>query len=161
VSSQRLVRVLCQECKQAYKPDPQMLRKLNLPADKTLFRPPEPTYDKHGNPIICQACQGSGYVGRTGVFDWLTVDDGLREVIRRSTSMDEIRNYALKKGGLGLQAQALQKVLDGVTSIQEVARVVRGPDVPPKGGAAAAPARPRPRPKPRPGAQPGPSPAGS
>ena len=126
VSNQRLVRVLCRECKQAYKPDPQMMRKLNLPADKTLYRPPEPTYDKHGNPIICQACQGTGYVGRTAVFDWLTVDEPLREVIRRSTSLSEIQSHVLKSGAAGLQAQALQKVLDGTTSIQEVVRAVRG-----------------------------------
>jgi len=162
ISNQRLVRILCRECKQAYKPDPQMLRKLNLPADKTLFRPPEPQYDKHGNPIICQACQGTGYVGRTGVFDWLAVDDGMREVIRRSTSMADIQNYALKRGGLGLQAQALQKVLDGITSIQEVARAVRGPETPPKAGPAATPApRPRPQPKPQSGAQPGTAAGGS
>ncbi len=147
VSNQRLVRVLCSECKQEYKPDSQMMRKLNLPADKTLYRPPEAVYDKKGNPIICQACQGSGYVGRTGVFDWLSVDDGLRQVIRRSDSMSDVQNYALKKGGLGIQSQALQKVLAGVTSVQEVARAVRGPAGAPAG-------RPRPgaagKPKPKP-----------
>lgn len=145
VSSQRLVRVLCKECKQAYKPDPQMMRKLNLPADTPLYRPPEPQYDKHGNPIVCQACQGTGYVGRTGVFDWLPVDDGLREVIRRSTALSDIQNYVTKKGGVGLQAQALQKVLDGVTSIQEVARALRGEGPPPaSGGAGGAAAKARP-----------------
>lgn len=120
-----------------------MMRKLNLPADQALYRQPEPQYDKHGNPIICQACQGTGYVGRIGVFDWLAVDDGLRQVIVRSTSMSDIQSYALKRGGLGLQAQALQKVLAGVTSIQEVARALRGPGSAP---AAATRAKPRPRP---------------
>ncbi len=126
VCNQRLVRKLCSQCKQAYKPDPQLMRKLNLPADKVLYRKPEPEYDKHGNPIICQACQGTGYVGRVGVFDWLPVDDNLRQVIRKGSSFKEIENYVAKRGGGGLQAQALQKVLDGVTSIQEVARVMRG-----------------------------------
>ena len=155
VGNQRLVRVLCDQCKQAYKPDAQMMRKLNLPADKVLYRPPEPEYDKHGNPIVCQACQGTGYMGRTAVFDWLTVDDGLREVLRRSTSMSDIQSYLQKKGGQGLQVQALQKVLDGITSIQEVARCVRS------GGASPTPARagatPQPQPKPRGGS---PKPAG-
>jgi hypothetical protein len=86
----------------------------------------------------------------------------MREVIRRSTSMADIQNYALKRGGLGLQAQALQKVLDGITSIQEVARAVRGPETPPKAGPAATPApRPRPQPKPQSGAQPGTAAGGS
>jgi type II secretory ATPase GspE/PulE/Tfp pilus assembly ATPase PilB-like protein len=148
ISNQRLVRILCRECKQAYKPDANMMRKLNLPADKPLFRQPEPEYDKHGNPILCQACQGVGYSGRTGVFDWLTVDDGLREVIRRSSSLSDIQNYLAKKSGGGLQAQALQKVLAGSTSIQEVARVIRGGNkaAPPKSPPAP---RPKPRPKPR------------
>ena len=44
------------------------LQKINMPADKVLYRPPEATYDKHGNPVICQGCQGTGYVGRTAVF---------------------------------------------------------------------------------------------
>ncbi len=149
VSNQRLVRVLCRECKQAYKPDPQMMRKLNLPADKTLYRPPEPTYDKHGNPIVCQACQGTGYVGRTAVFDWLVVDEPLREVIRRSSSIADIQNHVLKSGAAGLQAQALQKVLDGTTSIQEVVRALRGGPAAGTPRAAAKPT-PAPRPKPRP-----------
>lgn len=126
VANQRLVRLLCNECKQAYTPDPSMMRKLNLPADKHLYRVPEPEYDKRGNPIVCQACQGTGYVGRTAVFEWLAIDDGLREVIRNSNSMTDIQNHAMKKGGVGLQAQALQKVLNGQTSIQEVVRAVRG-----------------------------------
>lgn len=168
VSSQRLVRVLCTQCKQAYKPDAQMMRKLNLPPDHTLYRPPEPQFDKHGQPIICQACQGTGYVGRTAVFDWLAVDDGLRDVITRSSSLNDVQSYAVKKGGLGLQAQALQKVLDGITSIQEVARVVRasgppGPAGVPKRGSARppGPATPRPQPKPRPSAPAAGSPGGS
>lgn len=144
VCNQRLVRTLCDQCKQAYKPDASMMRKLNLPADKVLYRPPEPEYDKHGNPIVCQACQGTGYVGRTGVFEWLTVDDGLRDVIRRSNSMSDIQAYASKKGGVGLQSQALQKVLDGRTSIPEIARVMRGQS---SGSRKSTGAGPKPKPK--------------
>ncbi len=144
LSNQRLVRLLCTECKEAYKPDAQMMRKLNLPADKVLYRAPEQQFDKHGRPIECQACQGTGYVGRTGVFDWVTVDDGLREVIRRSTSLNDIQSYLQKRGAMGLQAQALQKVLAGTTSMQEVARVIRGGS---GRGAADTSARPRPQPK--------------
>jgi type II secretory ATPase GspE/PulE/Tfp pilus assembly ATPase PilB-like protein len=146
VANQRLVRKLCGECKEAYKPDAAMMRKLNLPADKVLYRVPEAQYDKRGDPVICQACQGSGYSGRTAVFEWLPVDDGLRDVIRRSSSMSEIQSYAQKRGGLGLQAQALQKVLEGVTSIQEVARVIRGDG---GGGKPAVKAKPKPAAKPK------------
>ncbi len=157
VGNQRLVRVLCTSCKQAYKPDAAMMRKLNLPADKVLYRPPEPQFDKSGNPVICQACQGSGYMGRTGVFDWLMVDDGLREVIKRAQSLGDLQTYLQKKGALALQAQALQKVLDGLTSIQEVARATRSGDEKPPAATAPAGAKPaaaRGRPAPGP-AKPG------
>jgi type II secretory ATPase GspE/PulE/Tfp pilus assembly ATPase PilB-like protein len=150
ITNQRLVRRLCSECKQPYKPDGAMLKKLNMPADAVLHRQPEPQFDKHGNPIICQACQGTGYVGRVGVFDVLFVDEELRQVIRTASSMSEVQTYAMKKGGLGLQAQAIQKVLDGTTSIQEVARVVRGGQASRAPGPSSPTAGPAPQPRPQP-----------
>lgn len=126
VINQRLIRKLCTACRESYKPDAQTLRKLNLPPDAVLYRQPQPQFDKRGNPIICPGCQGSGYSGLTGVFDILVVDEGLREVVRRGGSTADIQTYVAKKGGVGLQPQALEKVLSGITSIQEVVRVVRG-----------------------------------
>lgn len=137
IVNQRLVRKLCLDCKQAYKPDPQMLRKANLPQDKVFYRPPEPEYDKHGNQIVCQNCHGTGYVGRTGIFDCLVVDDGLRDVIRQGGSMSGIRAYITQRGGGGIQQQALTKVQDGITSIQEVIRVTRRPSAKSSGTAKA------------------------
>lgn len=125
VTHQRLVRKLCRACRQPYKPDPQTLRKLNMPPDTVLYRVPEPEFDKHGNPIICQACGGTGYDGRTAVYVILAVDDALREVISRGATLADLQAYAIKKGGLNLQQHALAKVLDGTTSIEEVARVTR------------------------------------
>ncbi len=138
ITHQRLVRKLCTNCKAAYKPDPATLQKINMPADKLLYRPPEPQYDKHGNPIICQGCQGTGYVGRVGVFVVLTIDDELRAVIKRG-QMAEILAAAKKKGGLSIQQAALQKVFDGVTSIDEIVRATR-PAAPAKPKPTAAPA---------------------
>lgn len=129
VTHQRLVRALCSSCKTPYKPDSAMLQKINMPADKVLYRPPEPQYDKHGNPVLCQNCHGTGYVGRTGVFNMLVVDDDLRKVIARGASLADIKRAAMKKGALGLQQQALQKVFDGTTSIEEVVRATRPPKV--------------------------------
>ncbi len=129
VTHQRLVRVLCTSCKTPYKPDPATLQKINMPADKVLYRPPEPQYDKQGNPVLCQSCHGTGYAGRTGVFNMLVVDDDLRKVIARGASLGDIKRAAMKKGGLGLQQHALQKVFDGTTSIEEVVRATRPPKV--------------------------------
>src|SRR5205823_14911764 len=74
ISNQRLVRKLCIACRQAYRPDATLLKKANLPADKIehLYRPPpEGLVDAKGNPVVCTNCQGSGYFGRTGVFEVL------------------------------------------------------------------------------------------
>lgn len=138
IINERLVRKLCGECKQAYKPDAAMLKKMNMPADKIFYRPPEPQFDKHGNPIICQNCQGSGYFGRIGVFELLVIDDALRQVIRNARSFTDIEAYVAKSGNPGLQQSALQKVFDGLTSIQEVMRATRAPEKP--AGPAAPPA---------------------
>ena len=149
VTHQRLVRRLCPSCKTPYKPDAAMLQKINMPADKVLYRPPEPQYDKHGNPVLCQNCHGAGYVGRVGVFNVLVVDDDLRKVIAGGGSLVDIKRAAAKKGSIGLQQQALQKVFDGITSIDEVVRATRPPKTgqtkPPKGGAAPGPAKPSPK----------------
>lgn len=125
VFNQRLVRKLCNECKQAYKPPPAQLQKANLPQDKVFYRPPDQQFDKHGNPIVCQNCHGTGYVGRTAIFEILLIDDGLRDVIKRGGTVADIKSYDAKRGAGGLQQQALSKVLDGTTSIQEVIRVTR------------------------------------
>lgn len=150
ITSQRLVRKLCSECKQPYKPDPAMLKRLNLPAEAVLYRQPEPQYDKHGNPILCQACQGTSYVGRTAVFDLLPVDEELRQVIRAAANLGEVQAFVLKRGGTGFQTAAMQKVLDGTTSIQEVARVLRGPGQGAPRPAAVPQPQPQPRPQPKP-----------
>lgn len=138
VTHQRLVRVLCPSCKTPYKPDPATLKKINMPADKVLYRPSEPQYDKRGDEIVCQNCHGAGYVGRTGVFNMLVFDDDLRKVVASGGSLADIKTAAARKGGFSLQQQALQKVLDGVTSIEEVVRVTR-PAKPAAGGASAKP----------------------
>lgn len=140
ITHQRLVRKLCPSCKTPYKPDPATLKKINMPADQVLYRPPEPQYDKHGNPIICQNCHGTGYVGRIGVFNMLRFDDDLRQVILRGGSLADVKSAAMQKGGLSLQQQALHKVFDGDTSIEEVVRVTRPPAL---GGPQQPPANPK------------------
>ncbi len=130
ITNQRLVRVVCASCRRAYKPDPSILKKANLPVgeNRPFFRPPNPgevEVDKHGNPILCAVCQGSGYLGRTGVFELLIVDDDIRAHIARGTSLPTIKAEARKKGMLYLQEVALHKVYEGMTSINEVLRVTK------------------------------------
>jgi general secretion pathway protein E len=122
VLGQRLVRVLCPKCKVKYKPNPEMLRKTNLPADriKHFYRPPE----KEGEEV-CDHCGGTGYFGRTGVFELLEVKDRLREMIRENPNFNAIRQEAIKNGMEQLQQDGLRQVIDGRTSIQELLRVCK------------------------------------
>ncbi|MEK6643151.1 MAG: ATPase, T2SS/T4P/T4SS family [Planctomycetota bacterium] len=130
VTNQRLVRLLCTHCRKAYRPDPAILKKGNLPQgeDRPFYRPPNPDeieVDKKGNPMICAVCQGSGYLGRTGVFETLFVDEAIRAMIARGVPLATIKAEVRKKGMLFLQETALRKVYDGVTSIAEVLRVTK------------------------------------
>ena len=142
VTHQRLVRVLCPSCKEPYKPDAATLKKINMPADKVLYRVPKPQYDKKGELIVCQNCHGAGYTGRTGIYNMLVIDDELKRVIAGGGSLTDIRSAAMKSGSLSLQQHALQKVFDGVTSIEEVVRATRPPQ--PAGARAAKPAAKKP-----------------
>ena len=126
----RLIRKLCTNCRKGYRPDISLLQKANLPTDqnKVFYRPPnreELEVDKQGNPIICPVCQGSGYLGRTGIFELLVIDDALRPQIAQGASLNAIRALARKNKMANLQDIGLQKVYEGVTSINEVLRVTK------------------------------------
>jgi type II secretory ATPase GspE/PulE/Tfp pilus assembly ATPase PilB-like protein len=124
---QRLVRKLCPACKEAYKPNPETLRKMNLSSKEnvTFYRPPsQQPVDKKGNPIVCATCQGSGYLGRTAVYEMLIVDDALREAIR-SGDLKAVKSSARRSGLKYWDESALEQVLTGVTSVQEIVRVSR------------------------------------
>jgi type II secretory ATPase GspE/PulE/Tfp pilus assembly ATPase PilB-like protein len=126
ITNQRLVRKLCTECREAYAPDANLIRRVNLPTDKIkqFYRPPsEILHDKRGNPILCPTCQGAGYHGRTAVFETIFISDALRELIAAKAAWDVIATQCRKERILYLQEQALRKVIDGTTSIQEVLRV--------------------------------------
>jgi general secretion pathway protein E len=128
VINQRLIRLLCTECREAFKPDPATLKKLNLPVDKIdrFHRPPtEPLVDKKGREITCPNCQGSGYVKRTGVFEMLVVDKDVAGLIAEGASINRIKSQCRKNKMYYLQEEALLKVIDGTTSMQEVLRCLR------------------------------------
>lgn len=128
VLCQVLMRKLCPACKEAYRPDPEMLRKANLPAGKVdrFYRPPtKPLTDEKGNPYTCPTCQGSGYLGRTAAFELLEINPELRKLIAGGANLTQIKAAARKQGMLYLQEAALRLVIEGVTSVQEVIRVTR------------------------------------
>jgi general secretion pathway protein E len=133
VLGQRLVRLLCPKCKIRYKPNPDLLRKANLPADKIkhFYRAPTPEdegrseTDDSGEPMACSHCGGTGYFGRTGVFELMVITDPIRDLIRDNPNLNAIKAEAIKTGMKYLQEDGLRQVIEGKTSIQELLRVCK------------------------------------
>jgi len=124
ISCQRLARKLCTECRQAYIPNREVFKKFNIPADKVkhLYRKGEIEYDKNGKPLLCEQCQGTGFIERTGIFETILFDDQLKESLKKAKSLQEMANYFRRAKMLYLQEQAIKKVAAGQTSINEIIR---------------------------------------
>lgn len=124
ILNQRLVRMLCPDCRQPYQPNQALFKKFNIPANEVgmFYRPGEIEYDKHGKPIVCEKCQGTGFYGRTGMFETILINDDLRQIIKSAKSPQEIATAFRKAGMLYMQEQSIKKVTMGITSINEVIR---------------------------------------
>jgi len=116
VMAQRLVRVICPECKESYTPPVEAFRRLNLAVDTDSVT----FYRGRG----CEHCRHTGYRGRIGVFELMAVSDSLRELVLRKAPTHEIRQHALEAGMITLQQDAMQKILEGITTMEEALRVV-------------------------------------
>jgi len=134
ITSQRLLRKLCDQCKEAYEPNKDLLRKFNLPADKVkvLYRAGKPKTDKRGKPVVCQSCQGTGFIGRIPIFEIITIDEELRNFIKQSRSLSEIGTEFRRAKMRYLQEQGLRKVIAGATAITEIVRVLSIPEAAPR-----------------------------
>lgn len=116
ILAQRLVRVLCPQCKVPYKPKRELLERLKLPSPEIgVF------YRSAG----CPACAGTGFFGRTGIFELLVANDELRGLMRSQPSATRLRDAATKAGMVPLYQAGLEKVIAGVTSIKEMLRVLK------------------------------------
>ena len=81
--------------------------------------------DEKGQVYICPTCQGVGYLGRTAVFELLEVTDEIRQLVASGAPLPQLQAACRKNKMLYLQDQALRKVMEGVTSVQEVLRVTQ------------------------------------
>jgi len=111
VMAQRLVRLLCQECKQPYQPIPSEIERFRLPADARLFHP--------GG---CDKCNHSGYRGRSGIYELIEIDDTLRQLIHESAGEQAMLRHA-RATSEAIDQNGLARVLAGDTSLEEVLRV--------------------------------------
>lgn len=115
VIAQRLVRVLCTHCKEAYAPPKE---------ERQLFGPLGPKISYLYRPVGCKNCDGKGYKGRTAIMELLVMDGDLDELVARRGTAKELRTAALAKGFRTLADEGLQRVIDGTTSLAEVGRAV-------------------------------------
>lgn len=117
VLAQRLVRVICPKCKEQYKPPPDAVKRLGINTDTgsavTFYR-------GRG----CDHCKGSGYKGRAGVYELMTVNDQIRDLILKRESSFTIREVATQMGMKSLREDAIEKILLGTTSLEESLRVI-------------------------------------
>ncbi len=126
ISNQRLIRNLCNDCKQAYAPDAELLRKFNIPAEKVkvLYRAGKVLYDKRGRERTCENCRGTGYIGRTAIFEIIIINDELRDAIKHSKSLADIGSQFRHAKMIHLQQQAMRKVIAGTTAVNEMIRTL-------------------------------------
>ena len=119
VMAQRLVRRLCKECNEEYEPSDGELRAIGIDPELVRGR-------KLRRPRGCRSCEGTGYTGRMGVFEHMEMDDTLRDMTFRGSSLAQIREAARSGGQLApLLTDGARKVLGGQTSVTEVLRVTR------------------------------------
>lgn len=116
ILAQRLVRVICDYCKEEYTPDEESLQNIGLTnkmlQGKKLFR-------GRG----CPDCLNTGYRGRTGIFELMLMNESLQNLVLKTSDANAIKQLAVDQGMITLRANGAQKVLEGVTTIEEVFRV--------------------------------------
>ena len=120
VVSIRLVRVICPRCKETHEVDAATLTRIGgaqVDGNVTLYRG-----------AGCPACRQSGFTGRTGIFEVLTVDDNMRSHIVRGVAETEVRDLAVQGGMRPIGEDGLEKALRGTTTLEEVTRVVYLPE---------------------------------
>ena len=112
---QRLVRKICTNCRQFYDPTPEILQRLGLTADEVAGR-------QFAFGAGCDVCNKSGYKGRTGLYEYLTVSDPIRVMITEKKPTLAIREKARELGMRTMREDCIRNILDGTTTIDEVLR---------------------------------------
>ena len=117
VIAQRLVRVICPKCKIAYQPPMDAVRRLGMSSENSQG---VKFYRGRG----CDACKGKGYKGRTGIYELMVMNEEVRELILNRASSHHIKEAAMRNNMITLKSDAIEKVLLGVTTLEETLRVV-------------------------------------
>jgi len=118
VVAQRLIRVLCKDCKQPYTPDKSTLESIGITSDQLH----EATIYKANG---CENCFRTGYKGRMGIFEIMLLDSSLKSMILTAHDSGRIKDAALNLNMVTLRQDGIQKVLRGISTIEEVIRVTQ------------------------------------
>jgi type IV pilus assembly protein PilB len=119
VVAQRLARILCERCKEAYKPESAELLEAGYP--EWLI----PEIDELFRPAGCSACSNTGFRGRAGLYEVMPMTEEIERLTVDRASADVIRSTAIQQGMMTLRDDGLEKARTGMTSIGEIARVVK------------------------------------
>ena len=115
VIAQRLVRRICSNCRRGYEPNPAERRILGIPPD----RPGVEVYRGAG----CSRCLRSGYYDRVGVFEFIAIDDAMGELVMEKAPTETLHRRAVENGAITLRDDAINKVREGHTTLEEALRV--------------------------------------
>lgn len=131
IVTQKLIRTLCEDCKEAFRPNPKLLQRLGLPPEtKVLYREPVPDEEDPDAPTVeelCEPCGGLPYHGRAGIYELLQVTEGMKEVILEGADPAAVKEQMREDNGLTLQKDGLRLVLEGKTSLEELQRTLSPP----------------------------------
>ena len=129
VFSPKLVRLLCTQCREAFRPNPKLLEKVGLPPEtKVLYRKGEPIVnEKTGEEDdACEKCGGVGFYGRMAMMEVIVMSDPLRKLVAEGAPSDQIKALARAEGCLTFHKDGLRLVAEGKTSLEELQRVFKG-----------------------------------
>jgi type II secretory ATPase GspE/PulE/Tfp pilus assembly ATPase PilB-like protein len=130
----RLIRKLCESCREAVQPTPELLQRLGIPPGRVqvLYRErgplsPEQQQEmrKKGIPLVCPNCNGLGYRGRTAIYEFLVLDDNLRAALAQGADLNQIKQLAKAAGNRSLQEEGILLMALGTTSLTELQRVLK------------------------------------
>jgi general secretion pathway protein E len=116
VIAQRLVRMLCSDCKIRYRPDTEILKRIGIDPEHLI----ESSIYKA---VGCARCLGTGYKGRIGIFETMVMDADLKGLLLTTYDANHIKNQAIKGNMESLRQNGIQKILNGITTVEEVLRV--------------------------------------
>lgn len=133
VLNQRLVRRLCEDCKEGFEPPPKLLQQLGIPPGRVplLYKrfvppPPEQQVDEKGRPAPippCATCEARGYYGRAAVFELLCPGEKLKAALTKTRDVGKLTAIAKAEGFRNLKAEAVLTVARGITSLEELKRL--------------------------------------